>query len=247
MTNTLPANASSSVLQPATSADISRTLTQIKQRTSTGLDGVPVVSVRVASTLLCPYLSVLLSASMHTKHLPVARRVSYIAAIYKKGAWQSPANYHPIAVTPVLYRQFAKILAAWFSAVIASNHILPEYQFGFRPGHGILQPLFVMRCLQDWSACHRRPILAAFLDVSKAHDSVHHDTLFAICRQIGCSVELVQLLRCLYDGAQYVVCAPAGLTQPVIACKGVKQALGCPRSPLLFNIYTLPISFAISA
>ena len=241
--HTLPPAASQQVLQPFDAQEVVAQLAHLKQRTSTGLDGVPACLLRAVAVTIGPIVSALFNAILSVQYLPLKWRVSYIAPIYKKGPWISPVSYRPIAVTPVLYRAFTKLVHARLSSVVEEHKVLPDYQFGFRPKRGVLQPLFVMRCLQDYSACHHTPVYAAFLDVSKAYDSVHQDTLFSICGRVGFSNDLVNLIRCLYDGAEYAVRTPQGLTSPVRACKGVKQ--GCPLSPLLFNLYTIPINEAL--
>ena len=74
-----------------------------------------------------------------------------------------------------------------------------------------------------------------FTDYSKAFDSVDHNTLCNIRKEMGIPDHLTCLLRNLYVGQEVTVRTGHGKTDWFQIGKGVHQ--GCILSPCLFNFY----------
>ena len=76
-----------------------------------------------------------------------------------------------------------------------------------------------------------------FLDYAKAFDSVDHNKLWKILKEMGIPDHLICLLRDLSAGQKATVKTGHGTTDWFQIGKGVRQ--GCILSPCLFNICTL--------
>ena len=81
----------------------------------------------------------------------------------------------------------------------------------------------------------RKNIYFCFIDYAKAFDSVDHNTLWKILREMGIPDHLTCLLRNLYAGQEATVRTGRGTTDWFQIERGVFQ--GCILSPCLFNLY----------
>ena len=80
-----------------------------------------------------------------------------------------------------------------------------------------------------------RNIYFCFIDYAKAFDSVDHNKLWKILKEMGIPDHLTCLLRNLYFNQEATVRTGHGTTDWFQLGKGVHQ--GCVWSPCLFNLY----------
>ena len=81
----------------------------------------------------------------------------------------------------------------------------------------------------------RKKIYFCFIDYAKAFDSVDHNKLWKILKEMGIPDQLTCLLRNLYSGQEATVKTGHGTTDWFQIRKGIHQ--GCILSPCLFNLY----------
>ena len=81
----------------------------------------------------------------------------------------------------------------------------------------------------------QKNIYFCFIDYTKAFDSVDHNKLWKILKEMGIPDHLTCLLRKLYAGQEATDSTGHGTTDWFQIRKGVHQ--GCILSPCLFNFY----------
>ena len=81
----------------------------------------------------------------------------------------------------------------------------------------------------------QKNVYFCFSDYAKAFDSVDHNKLWKIPKEMGIPDHLTCLLRNLYAGQEATVRTGHGTTDWFQIGKGVRQA--CILSPCLFNVY----------
>ena len=89
----------------------------------------------------------------------------------------------------------------------------------------------------------QKNIYFCFIDSAEAFDSVGHNKLWKILKEIGIPDHLTCPLRNLYAGQEATVRTGHGTADWFQIVKGVRQ--GCILSPCLFNLYaasSLPTS-----
>ena len=115
------------------------------------------------------------------------------------------------------------------------NWEIPDVQAGFRKGRGTRDQIANIHWIMEKAREFQKNIYFCFIDYAKAFDSVDHNKLWKILKQIGIPGHLTCLLRNLYAGQEATVRTGRGTMDWFQTGKGVHQ--GCILSPCLFNLY----------
>ena len=126
-----------------------------------------------------------------------------------------------------------KILQARLQQYV--NHDLPDVQAGFRKDRGTRDPIANICWIIEKAREFQENIYFCFIDYAKAFDSVDHNKLWKILKEMGIPDYLACLLRNLYAGQEATVRTGHPKTDWFQIGKGVHQ--GCILSPCLFNLY----------
>ena len=118
--------------------------------------------------------------------------------------------------------------------------VLPESQFGFRRGCSTIDMIFVARQLQEKCCEQLQDLYMAFVDQTKAFDTVNRDLLWNILCKFGCLPTFIATLQQFHTGmcAQVVMAGSPSSSFPVEV--GVKQ--GCVLAPIIFNLLLVAIT-----
>ena len=95
--------------------------------------------------------------------------------------------------------------------------------------------IFVSRQLQEKCREQRKDLCMAFIDLSKAFDTVNREFLWEIMRRAGCPNKFTNIVKAFHDHMQATVVIGGVETEPFDVGVGVKQ--GCVMAPVIFNIY----------
>jgi len=148
-------------------------------------------------------------------------------------AAENPAELRTICMAQVILKVLTSILRDRLYTQALDRAVLPDEQFGFRPGRSSRNAFFGFRT--EILRRQRSGIKAvvAFVDFEKAFDRVDRNILFNMMKKRGFSVELINILRSIYrQPTASVKMLPDVYIRILI---GVLQ--GDPLSPLLFAIY----------
>ena len=91
------------------------------------------------------------------------------------------------------------------------NCELPDVQAGFRKGRGIRDQIANIRWVMEKEESSRKTYFC-FIDYAKAFDSVDHNKLWKILKEMGIPDQLTCLLRNLYAGQEATVRTVHGTT-----------------------------------
>ena len=106
---------------------------------------------------------------------------------------------------------------------------LLDVQAGFRKGRGTRDQIASIRCIMEKVREFQKNINFCFIDYAKAFDSVDHNQLWKILKEMGIPDHLTCLLRNLYAGQEATARTGHGTTDWFQIGKGVCQ--GCILSP----------------
>ena len=108
-------------------------------------------------------------------------------------------------------------------------------QAGFRKGRGARGRIANIHWIIEKARECQKNIYFCFIDYAKAFDSVDHNKLWKILKEMGIPDHLIYFLRNLYAGQEATVRTGHGTTDWFQIGKAVRQ--GCILSPCLFNLY----------
>ena len=113
------------------------------------------------------------------------------------------------------------------------NHELPDVQAGFRKGRGTRDQIANICWIMEKAREFQKNIYFCFIAHAKAFDSVDHNKLWKILKELGILDHLTCLLRNLYAGQEATVRTSHGTTDWFQTGKGICQ--GCILSPCFIS------------
>lgn len=124
-----------------------------------------------------------------------------IVTIYKhKDNHSECGNYRGISLLCTAGKILTRIMATRLQPL--AERILPETQSCFRTGCGTSDMIFALRQLQEKCREQYQPFHLAFIDLTKAFDSVSRDLLWKILARFGCPGKFVRILELFHTGMQ---------------------------------------------
>jgi len=165
-----------------------------------------------------------------TRATPTQWRQTQFTVIYKSGDPQLPQNYRPIAVIPLLYKLFSRLLYNRLETTLDSQQ--PPEQAGFRRHFSTDDHLFTFSLIQEAANEWQLPLWIATIDFKKAFDTVSHTSLVTALHEQGVSDNYIHLLTRLYTDQTGRVKTDV-LSKEFRIERGTKQ--GDPLSSMLFN------------
>ena len=153
--------------------------------------------------------------------------------IPKKGNAKERSNYCTIALISHTSKVTLKILQASPQQYVDQE--LPDVQVGFRKSRGTRDQIAKIHCIIEKAREFQKNIYFCFIDYTKAFDSVDHNKLWKILKEMGIPDHLTCILRNLYTGQEAIVRTRHGKMDWFQIGKGVHQ--GCILSPCLFNLH----------
>ena len=90
---------------------------------------------------------------------------------------------------------------------------IDNMQFGFMPGKGTTDVIFIMRQVQEKRQVKKRKLYYAFVDLKKSFDRVPRDVVTWALRKLGVDEWLIRTVMALYTEACTVVRTDGGLSE----------------------------------
>ena len=169
-------------------------------------------------------------------NVPKSFKDVVIRMIHKKGSRRLHKNYRGISIVSHLSKIFERIINKRLSIFVALvPRAISSTAFGFVPERGTDDAIFCSRMLTHLALDADLVLYKIFVDLRKAYDRVHRDTLWEILRMHGVPSKLINLLTAMLDGASATVIINGKETPSFDLTRGLKQ--GSVLSPLLFNIF----------
>ena len=104
----------------------------------------------------------------------------------------------------------------------------------------VLDMIFVARLLQEKCREQHRNLYLAFIDLTKAFDTVNRDLLWMVLSKFGCPPHFLTILREFHDGMKARVVIGGQESDPFEVLAGVKQ--GCVLAPVIFNLFLVAVT-----
>ena len=126
----------------------------------------------------------------------------------QKGDAVECGNYRGIKLLEIALKVYERVIERRIRETV---HIHSN-QFGFMPGRGTTDPIFILRQVQEKILEGNRKRYWTFVDLEKAFDRVPREVLYWSLRRKGISEKLVRVISSMYDGAMTTVRSGQGKT-----------------------------------
>src|SRR6267154_6405838 len=107
-------------------------------------------------------------------------------------------------------------------------------QFGFSPGKGTTDAIFIVRQVQEKFLGKQKELWMAFVDLEKAFDRVPRDVEWWALRHVGVEVWIIDVIKSMYEGITTSVKINGVESEDFEVKVGVHQC--SVLSPMLFII-----------
>ena len=126
---------------------------------------------------IAPVLSHIFNMSLLSGIVPSQLRIAKVYPIFKSGDNQMFSNCKPISILPSISKILEKIMYIRLLDFVTKNEILSPHQYGFRPNRSTYVAINDLYCKITDDLDNEHHSLGIFLDLSKAFDTLNHDTL----------------------------------------------------------------------
>ena len=158
--------------------DLKKGLSQIDSKSSPGYCGIPASIFSATANELSLPITSLFNLCLDSGKIPSDWKIALVRPNYKgKGSKQDPDNYRPISILSPISKLFESLIATAMCEFYESNSIFSDSQFSFR--RKVSCELALNTLVNDWktSLDKRKSVIALFLGLRKAFDTVDHTLL----------------------------------------------------------------------
>ena len=196
-----------------------------------GPSGIVVEMIREAGDMGASMIRDLAVAIIRDGKVPYDWEQSFIVCLYKgKVDALERGNYRGLKLTEQVMKILERIVDGLIRQLVSSD----DSQFGFVPGRGTTDAIFVVRQLQEKYLAANKRLYMAFVDLEKAFDWVPRKVIWWALRKLGVEEWIVRLVQGMYANARSRVHVGEGYSEEFEVKVGVHQ--GSVLSPLLFII-----------
>ena len=218
-----------------TSDEIIETIKSLKNGKAKGWDSIPNEALKNLPSKMIDIITVLFNEIKSSGYLPTNWNRGRVTLVHKYGPREILGNYRPITVLISLCGLYSKLLNARLMQVVEHHNLLGEIQNGFRANRSAADNNFILGSTRWKAKAKRSKIHAAYIDISKAYDSVNRGILWKKLTALGIRGNFLATLKSLYSD-DCIDCNVNGIvTRPIFLRRGLRQ--GCSLSPVLFALY----------
>jgi len=220
-------------LPPISEEEIERAVRKMKFRKAPGIDAITSEALTAGGKPMIEMLHKIFNQIWKNEKTPKDWARMMVTPIHKKGDKLNPGNYRAISLLSIPGKVFSRILLERMKK--RTERATGESQFGFRPGRGTVDAIFIVRQIIEKAKEHQVPLHFNFVDFKAAFDTVWRKALWKMMLAIGVDPKLVRIIESLYNDTECAVVIDGNLTEWFKVEIGLRQ--GCLLSPTLFNIF----------
>lgn len=222
-------------LKPITEEEIIKNIEKLKNNSSPGIDNISNKTLKIIKNYIAKPLSYIFNLCFENGIFPNDLKTSVVTPIFKNGNRTEVSNYRPISII----NNIAKILEISIKnrliEHLCHNKILSDRQFGFVEGKSTEDAIYDVTKTIYKSIENNKKLIAIFLDLAKAFDTVSHNKLLHRLELYGVRGVANNLLTSYLQGRNQCVKINKTLSNFEVVTCGIPQ--GTVLGPILFNVY----------
>lgn len=232
-------NNQSLYLKPITSEELEELGRQLKNKYSSGQDGIPTSIVKTCLKDIRSILCYIINNSLKFGIFPDQLKLVMIKPLFKKGDPSKMENYRPISLLQSFSKIFEIVMSSRLLEFMKHCKILNPNQHGYLRGKSTITAIYrftqsIMEQLEN-----RKLALGMFVDLSKAYDSLDVNILLQKLLRYGIRGPAYKWLGSYLSCRRQFVTIEMGVSQ--LKSKINQTSTGVPQGsilgPLLFITY----------
>ena len=235
----VPRSSSNFTLCTVNEATVQHFIDKLKNKSSSGTDGLSNKVLKSVSGVLLKPLHKLINFSLSTGVVPSQLKLAKVIPLYKgadAGSRYQFTNYRPIAILNTLSKVLEKVVEYQLRQYFRQNDLFYAAQYGFRPARSTSHALLDLTSYVHDGVDNGSKVLGIFIDLAKAFDTLNSDVLLEKLERYGVCGTSLKWFKSYLTGRKQRVVLPCGTTSNDCEVEtGVPQ--GSVLGPLLFIIY----------
>ena len=222
---------------------VEKSISKMKTGKAPGPSGVLTEMLKASSDVCSEMIADLTNSIISDNTMPSKWNDSIIISLYKgKGEALDTGNYWGLKLTEHILKVVERIIEDFIQIIVNMD----DMQFGFMPGHGTTDAIFIVRQIQEAYIRKNWNLFFAFVDLQKAFDRVPRKVLWWALQKVCIPEWIVHVIQVIYQNARSQVRVNNLFSDVFDVQVGVHQ--GSVLSPLLFIIVLEALSreFCIS-
>ena len=171
--------------KPFSDSEVMNAVNKLQNNKAIGFDSIPNEFIKNSGSAFLHLLTVLYNKILHQGIFPNGWNKGRISLIHKRGSRELLENYRPLAVIIAFSGLYSRLLNERLVQVVETHHLLGEIQNGFRRGRCGADNNFILDTILWKNSAKKSKTFFAFLDISKAYDSVDRNILWRKLSSIG--------------------------------------------------------------
>ncbi|KAL1448087.1 hypothetical protein WDU94_015636 [Cyamophila willieti] len=181
-------------------------------------------------------LTHIFNLSLTKGHFPQCYKNSIIVPIHKKGNTKLLPNYRPISLLTTFSKILEKLVQHRLDKYLKIHDILSDRQYGFRTGIGTEDALIDLSTYLYDNLDKGKKIIAVFLDIAKAYDTIQHTKLLEQLKNIGLKNTVLTWFTSYLTNRTQQVRLNSQLSD-IAQCQPFSIVQGSCLGPVLFNCF----------
>ena len=217
-------------------SEILYSIEHMKNNKAAGPDGLIAEMFKACKSVITTKLCKLFNVILDTGIFPERWGKAIIYTLHKSGDTNIPSNYRGISLLSVTSKVFTKVLNNRLVKWAEEENVYYEEQAGFRKEYSTIDQILSLYTIANkYISKKKGRMYAAFIDFSRAFDSVPHVSLLIQLIKRGVHGKIFTVLKSMYSKLKACVKTNSGITQYFDCTIGTRQ--GCMLSPFIFAMY----------